>query len=333
MLTRVTGRLGLFAWSTALIGALLGHAIHAAAQSAASFPSRTIRFVVPLTPGGSPDVMARVIAQQLQEVWNQPIVVENRPGSGGNIGAEAVIKSAPDGYTWLLAPHNVMVANPYLMKTAWDPLKDLAPVTMVAKVPFVLVVHPSIPAHSVKELIAYAKANPGKLNYGSSGTGQPQHLAGELFNSMAGVKMIHVPYKGAVPAVTDLLAGRIQVWFGAINTLLPHIKAGTLRVLGAVPAKRYASFPDIPTIAESGLPGYDMDVWLSVMVPTGVPADIVAKMHDGIVKALALPEVRAKLAQQGIEAATDTPQELATLIREDHARYGKIIHDAGITAE
>jgi tripartite-type tricarboxylate transporter receptor subunit TctC len=322
-----------FARALVALVALCISAGPAAAQSAASFPSKTIRFIVPLTPGGSPDVMARTIGQRLQDVWGQPIVVENRPGGGGNIGAEAVIKSPADGYTWLLAPHNVMVTNPYFTKTPWDPLKDLAPVSVVAKVPFMLVVHPSVQANSVKELIALAKANPGKLNYGSSGTGQPQHLGGELFNSLAGTQIVHVPYKGAVPAVTDLLAGRIQVWIGAINTLLPHIKAGSLRVLGAVPSKRYASFPDIPTIAEAGLPGYDMDVWLATMVPTGVPADIIAKIQAEIAKTLAQPEIREKLAQQGIEASSSTTAELATLIREDYARYGKLIKDAGIKAD
>jgi tripartite-type tricarboxylate transporter receptor subunit TctC len=317
----------------ALVAALVAVAGTASAQSAASFPSRPIRFIVPLTPGGSPDVMARTIAQRLQDVWGQPIVVENRPGGGGNIGAEAVVKSPADGYTWLLAPHNVMVTNPYFTKTTWDPLKDLAPVTVVAKVPFMLVVHPSVQANSVKELIVLAKADPGTLNYGSSGTGQPQHLGGELFNSLAGTQIVHVPYKGAVPAVTDLLAGRIQVWIGAINTLLPHIKAGTLRVLGAVPAKRYESFPDIPTIAESGLPGYDMDVWLATMVPAGVPADIVAKIQAEIAKTLAQPEIKDKLAQQGIEATSSTTAELAALIRSDYARYGKLIKEAGIKTD
>jgi len=317
----------------ALLALLLLLAVPAWAQTAATFPSKPIRFIVPLTPGGSPDVMARTIAQRLQEVWGQPIVVENRPGGGGNIGAEAVAKSAADGYTWLLAPHNVMVTNPYFSKMAWDPLKDLVPVTVVAKVPFMLVVHPSVQANSVQELIALAKAKPGSLNYGSSGTGQPQHLGGELLNSLAGTHMVHVPYKGAVPAVTDLLAGRIQVWIGAINTLLPHIKAGTLRVLGAVPSRRYASFPDIPTIAESGVPGYDMDVWLATMVPAGVPADIVAKIQADIAKTLAMPGIRERLAQQGIEAASSTSAELAALIREDYARYGKLIKDAGIKSE
>lgn len=316
-----------------LVALLVATAQPAIAQSAASFPSRPIRFIVPLTPGGSPDVMARTIAQRLQDVWGQPIVVDNRPGAGGNIGAEAVVKSQPDGYTWLLAPHNVMVVNPHFVKTPWDALKDLAPVTMVAKVPFVLVVHPSVPAKSVSELVALAKANPGNLNYGSSGTGQPQHLAGELLNSLAGTKMVHVPYKGAVPAVTDLLAGRIQVWIGSVNTLLPHIKAGTLRVLGAVTSQRYPSFPEIPTIAESGVPGYDMDVWLCIMVPTGVPADIVAKIQSETARTLAVPEIREKLAQQGIEAASSTPQELATMIRDDDARYGKLIKEAGIKGQ
>jgi tripartite-type tricarboxylate transporter receptor subunit TctC len=304
----------------------------ALAQSAATFPSRVIHVVTPVTPGGSPDVLARVIAQKLQETWGQPLVVENRPGVGGNLGAEYVSKSAPDGYTWLLAPNNVMVMNPHLI-SASSPAKDLAPVAMVAQTPFVLVVHSSVPANSVKELIALAKAKPGTLNFGSPGSGQPQHLGGELFNALAGTDIVHVPYRGAVPAVTDLLAGRIQVWFGSVNTLLPHIKAGKLRVLGALSSKRYRSFPDIPTVAESGVPGFDLDVWLAAMVPAGVPADIVAKIRSGLVTVLSQPDVRERLAQQGLEAAPSTTAELRALIQADYARYGKLVRDAGIKAE
>ena len=304
----------------------------AGAQPAPAFPSRTIHVITPVTPGGSPDVLARLLAEELQKKWGQPLVVENKPGVSGNLGAGYVARSAPDGYTWLVAPNNVMVMNPHLIKTS-QPAKDLAPVAMVVKTPFVLVVNSSVPAKSVKELIALAKARPGELNFGSPGSGQPQHIAGELFNSLAGTKMVHVPYRGAMPAVADLLAGRIQVWFGAVNTLLPHIQAGTIRVLGSLGSKRYASFPDIPTVAESGLPGFDVDIWVAAMVPEGVPSDIVAKIQSGLSDVMSRPQVRERLAQQGLEAVTGTTDELRKLIEVDYARYGKLIQEMGIQAE
>lgn len=314
----------------AFLAALLP--IAAGAQSPDTYPARMVHVVTPVTPGGSPDVLARTIAQELQEMWGQPFVVENRPGVGGNLGAEYVSKSAPDGYTLLVAPNNVMVMNPHLIKTS-SPAKDLAPIAMVGKTPFVLVVHSSVAANSVKELIALDKEKPGALNFGSPGTGQPQHLAGELFNAMTGTKMTHVPYRGAVPAVTDLLAGRIQVWFGAVNTLLPHIKAGKIKVLGALSSERYRTFPDIPTVAESGVPGFDVDVWLAAMAPAGVPANIVARIQTGLSTVLSRPSVRERLAQQGLEAATGTTEELRKLIAADYARYGKLVQEAGIQAE
>ncbi|MGH8742406.1 MAG: Bug family tripartite tricarboxylate transporter substrate binding protein, partial [Burkholderiales bacterium] len=210
---------------------------------AQSFPERPVRIVVPLPPGGSPDTIARTLSHGLQGVWSQPVVVENRTGGSQNIGSDIVAKSAPDGHTWLLAPDNVFAVNAHIAKQPFDPFEDLAPVMLLARIQFLLVVHPSVPAKSLQELVAYAKAKPGELNFGSSGTGSPQFLGGTLLQQMSGTKMNHVPYKGAAPAVTDLLAGRIQIWVGAANSLLPHIRAGTLRVLGTSAEQRFSVLP------------------------------------------------------------------------------------------
>jgi len=242
-------------------------ALAAAASIAApqGFPERPIRIVVPLPPGGSPDTIARVLAQGLQAVWSQPLVVENRTGGSQNIGADVVAKSPPDGYTWLVSPDNVFSVNPHLAKQPFDAFAELAPVTPLARTQFLLVVHPSVPANSVQELVAYAKSHPGQLNYGSSGNGGAQHLATALLEHLAGISMNHVPYKGAAPAVADLLPGRIQVWIGAANSLLPHIKSGKLRLLASANPQRVASLGDVPTIAEA-VPGYAVDPWLGLFV-------------------------------------------------------------------
>jgi tripartite-type tricarboxylate transporter receptor subunit TctC len=288
---------------------------------AQSFPDRPVRIVVPLTPGGSPDTIARALAQGLQAVWNQPVVVENRTGGSQNIGSDLVAKSPPDGYTWLLAPDNVFSVNPYLGKQPFDPLNDLAPVTEVARIQFLLVVNPSVPANTVQELIAYAKARPGELNFGSSGNGSPQHLGATMLQQLSGTKMNHVPYKGAAPAIADLLPGRIQVWIGAANTLLPHVKEGKLRLLG-----------DTPTIAQA-VPGYSLDPWLGLFVPARTPPEIISRVHAEVVKILGSPELKARLGPQGIELVTNSPAEFARFIREDNAKWGKIIKEAGIRAD
>jgi tripartite-type tricarboxylate transporter receptor subunit TctC len=288
--------------------------------------------VVPITPGGSNDVLARTIAQKLSDNWRQPVVVENRPGGGMNLGSDLVAKSAPDGYTWLLGANNIFVTNPHVGKMPFDVFKDLVPVTTVAIVPFVLAVNANFPAKNVAELVDYAKKNPNALNYGSSGNGSPQQLAAEMLNHVAGIKMQHVPYKGAVPAITDLLGGRIQVFIGAVNSLLPHVKDGKLRLLAGAGGKRFAAFPDLPAIAET-VPGVALDVWLGVFMPAGVPKDIVSKVNADIAQVLQLPEVRANLAAQGIEPTTSTPEALAQIIRDDHARWGKVIRDANIKAD
>ena len=296
-------------------------ALFSAFAAAQGFPERPVRIVVPLTPGGSPDTIARAIAQGLSGVWTQPVVVENRTGGSQNIGSDLVAKSPPDGYTWLLAPDNVFSVNPYLGKQPFDPLVDLMPVTQVARIQFLLVVNPDLPAKSVPELIALAKSKPGELNFGSSGNGSPQHLGATMLQSMTGTKMNHVPYKGAAPAVADLLPGRIQVWIGAANTLLPHIKEGKLRLLG-----------DTPTIAQS-VPGYSLDPWLGLFVPAKTPQDVLAKIHGEVVKILSSPDLKSKLGPQGIELVTNSPAEFARFIREDNAKWGRIIKEAGIKAD
>jgi len=296
-------------------------ALFSAFAAAQGFPERPIRIIVPLTPGGSPDTIARAIAQGLSGVWTQPVVVENRTGGSQNIGSDLVAKSPPDGYTWLLAPDNVFSVNPYLGKQPFDPLVDLIPVTQVARIQFLLVVNPDLPAKPVPELIALARSKPGELNFGSSGNGSPQHLGATMFQLLTGTKMNHVPYKGAAPAVADLLPGRIQVWIGAANTLLPHIKEGKLRLLG-----------DTPTIAQT-VPGYSLDPWLGLFVPAKTPQEVVMKIHGEVVKILGSPDLKSKLGPQGIELATNSPAEFGRFIREDNAKWGKIIRDAGIKAD
>jgi tripartite-type tricarboxylate transporter receptor subunit TctC len=308
-------------------------ALFSSLAAAQAFPERPVRIIVPLPPGGSPDTIARTIAQGLQNVWPHPVVVENRTGGSQNIGADAVAKSAPDGHTWLLSPDNVFAVNPHIAKQPFDPLADLAPVTLLARIQFLLVVHPSVPAKSVPELVAYARAKPGELNFGSSGIGSPQFLGGTLLQQMSGTKMNHVPYKGAAPAVADLLAGRIQIWVGAANSLLPHIKADKLRVLGTTAAQRFGSLPDTPTIAEAGLPGYALYPWLGLFVPGKTPPEIISRINAEVAKILNSPEVKARLVPQGMDIATGSPSDLAKIIRDDHAHWGKVLREAGVRAE
>ena len=318
-------------WMLAL-GMCQALACGVAVAQTATYPSKPVKFIVPITPGGSNDVLARTIAQKLSDQWKQAVVVENRPGGGMNLGSDLVAKSAPDGYTWLLGANNIFVTNPHVGKMPFDVFKDLAPVTTVAIVPFVLAVNANFPAKNVAELVEYAKKNPNALNYGSSGNGSPQQLAAEMLSHVAGIKMQHVPYKGAVPAITDLLGGRIQVFIGAVNSLLPHVKDGKLRLLAGAGGKRFAAFPDLPAIAET-VPGVALDVWLGVFMPTGVPKEILTKVNADIAQVLLSPEVRTSLAAQGIEPTTSTPEALAQTIRDDHARWGKVIREANIKAD
>jgi tripartite-type tricarboxylate transporter receptor subunit TctC len=313
-----------------LAAALVFFTVLAAAQP---LTDRLLRIVVPLTPGGSPDTLARTLAQGLQASGNPAVVVENRPGGNQNIGAELVARSAPDGRTWLLAPDNVFSVNPHLAKLAFDPLADLAPVTLIARIQFLLTVPQALPAKSVDELLALAKGKPGELNYGSSGIGSPQHLGAVLLERLGQVRLNHVPYKGAAPAVADLLGGRIQVWVGAANSLLPHIHDGKLRALATTATRRSSALPGLPTMAEAGLRGYELDPWLGLFAPAGVAPETINRMSAEAARILGAAETKARLAAQGIDVQTSTPSEFARFVREDNARWGEIIRSAGIRAE
>ena len=296
-----------------------------------AYPSRPVRFIVPLPPGGSPDTIARTIATGLN--WPHPVVVDNRTAGGRVLAADLVAKSAPDGHAWFLTTDNIMAVIPQLEKTPFNPLNDFSPVTQTARFQFLLVVHPSVAAKSVRELVALAKTKPGALNYGSSGNGSAQHLGTALLQYLTGIEIVHVPYKGAAPALMDLLPGRIQIFIGAANQLLPQIKEGRLRLLATASGQRPPLLPDVPTIAESGVPGYHHDVWSAVLMPAKVPPPVVARAAADIARVLNTPATKAKLAAQGIDVQTGTPQALAQLIRDDYARWGKVIKATGIKAE
>ncbi|HTP95607.1 MAG TPA: tripartite tricarboxylate transporter substrate binding protein, partial [Burkholderiales bacterium] len=273
--------------ATLMLAAL---ALPAGAQ-AQTYPSRPVRMVVPFSPGGAADVPARILAQKLSDVLGQQFVVDNRPGAGSTIGADVVAKATPDGYTLLCITNTHFVSASLYRKLPYHPLKDFAPISESGHAPNVLVVNPSLPAKSVAELIALAKASPGKIDYASSGNGSSQHLFGALFMSMAHIEMTHVPYKGSGPATTDLIAGQVKVSFPGIAIVLPHVKSGRLRALGVTSAKRATALPDVPSIAEAGLKGYDATLWLGVAAPQGTPRPVIGKLHEAIVKALKAPDL------------------------------------------
>jgi tripartite-type tricarboxylate transporter receptor subunit TctC len=294
------------------------------------YPAKPIRFVVPFPPGGPLDTVARALGQAMTMSWGQPVVVDNRPGAGGGIGAEIVAKSPADGYTMLMGAVSTHAINPTLYaKIAYDPLKDFVPVTQVANVPNVLVVHPAVPANSVKELIALAKAKPGTLNFASGSNGSAGHLAGELFKSMAGVDMVHIPYKGAAPAVTDLLAGQVSLMFDNLASASPQIRSGKLRALAVTTLTRTPFFPDLPTISESGLAGFDISTWFGVFAPAGTPPEVVAKLNAELVRILKTPEMKDRLALLGAEPVGNTTEQFLAYIKSEIPKYAKVIRDSG----
>ena len=298
------------------------------------YPSKPIRLVVPFPAGGSLDAVARAIGQKLSIAWGQPVIIDNRPGAGGNIGADLVAKSAPDGYTILegaLSTHAVNVS--LYSKMPYDPIKDFAPITLVAVTPNVLVLNPSVPANSVAELISYAKANPGKLAFGSGSNGSAGHLAGELFKTEAKVDMVHVPYKGGAPAMQDLLGGQIQLMFDNLASSLTQVRAGRIRALAVTTARRSALAPDLPTIAESGLPGFDISTWFGIFTPAGTPRDIVEKLHAEFTRALADREVRDRMLALGAEPVGNAPAEFAAYIRAEADKYARVIKASGAKAD
>jgi tripartite-type tricarboxylate transporter receptor subunit TctC len=317
-----------------MVHALGGLALPAAwSANAQSYPGKPVRIVVPFTPGGSNDVLGRVLAQKLGEAWGQTVVVENKPGASGNIGADLVAKSPADGLNLLIAANNILTMNSAMFsKMPFNPVKDLESVSLLGWVPVVLVVRTSLGVSSVRELIEASKKKQGGLVYASSGMGSPQHLSAELFRSLAKIDMVHVPYKGAAPAITDLIAGQVDMMFGAINSLLPHIKSGRLTALGVTSAKRIQVLPNVPTVAET-VPGYESDIWIGLSTAAGTPPDIVNKVNRDVRTVLRMPDVKEKLAEQGIEAAPSTPAEMAKLVSSDLARWTKVIQDAGIKAD
>jgi len=298
--------------------------------SGETYPAKPIHFIVPYPAGGPLDTVARLLGQKVSESVRQPVIVENKPGAGGNIGADLVAKSPPDGYTILMGAVATHAINPTLYAhIPYDPVKDFAPVTQVASTPNVLVVNPSLPVASVKEFIAYAKAHPDALNFGSGSTGSAGHLAGELFKAMAGVRMVHVPYKGAGPAMQDLIGGRIQLMFDNLASSLAQMRAGRVRALAVTTAKRSALAPELPTIAESGLPCFDISTWFGVFAPGGTPRDIVERLHAEFVKALADPAVRETMLKLGAEPVGNTPAEFAAYIQSEARKYAEVIKASG----
>jgi tripartite-type tricarboxylate transporter receptor subunit TctC len=297
---------------------------------AQGYPAKPIKIVVPFTPGGTTDVLARAVGQKLTANWGQPVVIDNRPGAGGNIGSEVVAKAAGDGYTLLMGTISTHGINPSLYtKLPFDAVKDFAPVSLVARVPNVLVLHPSVPANSVKELIALAKAKPGQLNFASSGNGTSIHLSGEMFKTMAGVQMSHIPYKGSAPALTDLLGGQVSLMFDNMPTALPHVKAGRLKALAVTTAKRSPALPELPTVAESGLPDFEATSWFGVLAPAATPKEIVNKLSGEIAKILKTPDVQAQLSGQGAEPVGSTAEEFATHIKSEMAKWAKVVKESG----
>ncbi len=312
-------------------GALLAGSLPAWAQP---YPNRPLRIVVPFPPGGGTDIGTRIVAQKLQEAWGQAVIVENKPGAAGIVGTELTAKSAPDGYTFMMGNIGTHAINVSLYKKlAYDPVRDFAPVSMVADLPLLLLVHPSVPANSVKELIALAKSQPGKLNFSSSGAGGSMHVAAELFKSMAGVDMVHIPYKGGAPAVADLISGQVALSFSTVLETVQHVKAGKVRALAVTNDHRSIALPDLPTIAEAGLPGYQSISWLALFAPAGTPKEIVNKVSAESVRILKLPDVKERLLAQGAEPIGSTPEQLAAILAADIAKYAKVIRESGYKPE
>ncbi|HXF66749.1 MAG TPA: tripartite tricarboxylate transporter substrate binding protein [Burkholderiales bacterium] len=306
----------------------------APALQAQAYPAKPVRLVVPYPPGGGSDTIARPLAQKMSEGLGQQVFVDNRGGANGNIGMELVARSAPDGYTLVFALSAQLAINPGLYrKIPYDPVRDFAPITLFGSGIYILVVHPSLPVKSVKELIALAKARPGEIAYSSSGSGSGGHLAAELFTRMAAIRMLHVPYKGGGPALMDLLAGNVQVLFATQLASWPHIQSGRIRALAVSTAKRPASLPELPTIAESGVPGYDSGVWYALLAPAGTPRDIVTRLNGEVVRVLNQPDYRGFLIKNGIEPIGAPPEELDALIRSEIKKYAKLIQEAGIRVE
>jgi tripartite-type tricarboxylate transporter receptor subunit TctC len=314
-----------------LLWPLLSLLVFLAPQAhAQAYPSKPIRFVVPYPAGGPLDTVARLLGAKVGESVKQPVIVDNKPGAGGNIGADLVAKSPPDGYTILMGATATHAVNPTLYKNIpYDAVKDFAPITQVATTPNILVVNPAVPASNVRELIAYAKANPGKLSFASGSIGSAGHLAGELFKAMAGVDMVHVPYKGAAPAMQDLIGGQVNLMFDNLASSLAQVRAGKVRALAVTTAARTSFAPEYPTIAESGLPGFDISTWFGIFAPAGTPREVQERLHAEFTKALAAPDVRERMLNLGAEPVGNKPGEFAAYIRSEGEKYARVIKASG----
>jgi tripartite-type tricarboxylate transporter receptor subunit TctC len=327
--------LGKMIWLAGLVAAV--HAIAATetrAQATASYPVRPIRFVVPYPPGGTTDIVARGIGMKLAERIGQQVVVDNRGGASTMIGAEVVARAAPDGYTLLLATQTTLSINPQVVKKLpYDVARDFAPVTLAVDFPYVIAAHPSVPVNTMKELIELAKAKPGTLKYSTPGTASTNHLAGALLEMMAGIKLVHVPYKGSGPALTGMLSGDVDLIITGIATLLPQAKSGKAKIIAVCSGKRLANWPDIPAVGEAGLKGYEGGTWFSVVTTAGTPRAIVQRLNQEIVATLSTPELKERFSAIGFEVRTSTPEEFARFIKEDTARVGQAIKSAGIKLE
>ena len=305
--------------------------VFAGAVHAQRYPSKPVKVIIPWPPGQATDLAARLIGEKLSQQLGQSFVMENRPGAGGAIGTEAVAKSAPDGYTLLASSSGPMSIMPNLQKIPYDPLNDLTPISLTARAPFALITHPSFPAANAREFVALVRANPGKYTFASSGTGATAHMFAELFNSMAKLDAVHVPYKGSAPAMTDLMGGQVSYAIETVASVVGHAKSGRVKVLGVTTARRAAAMPDTPSLAEAaGIPGYDVAAWIGYHAPAGTPRPIVVRLAAEIQKAMNAPDMRERYVALGLDQATSTPDELAVYMRSEQARYGKIIKDAGI---
>jgi tripartite-type tricarboxylate transporter receptor subunit TctC len=315
----------LFLWAASGVAS----AQDAATSSGQGFPAKPVRFVI----GPAPDVLARMVGQKLTEAWGQQVIVDQRPGAGGIIAGETVAKAAPDGYTWLLSTGAYPTLIGLYPKLPFDFVRDLAPVSLLASIPFLLAAHPSLPVKSVGELIKLARARPGQINYASSGAGTTAHLAGEMFKNMAKINLVHVPYKGVPAGLVGVISGEAQLMFAIMQAGLPHVKAGKLKALAVSGARRSPSAPELPTIAESGVPGYEFTSWNGVHVPAGTPQGVVSKIQTELVRVVALPDVRERMFGLGMEVAGSTPEQLGALVKSDIAKWGKVIKDAGVRVD
>ena len=309
---------------------ILVSGVAGAQNTAQDYPNRPVRWIVPFAPSGPTDLMSRAVAEKLTQRLGQQFVVDNRPGAGGNIGAEVVAKSAPDGYTLMIGHVGTHAVNVTLYpKIGFDPIRDFTPITLIATLPLALVVHPAVPAKDVKELIAYARARPGQLNFASAGNGGPTHLTGELLKASAGIDIVHVPYKGNAAALLDLIAGRVHIMFSNMLTAMPHVRAGKLRAIGVSSARRSPQAPELPTVAESGVPGFSSVPWYGALGPAGLPRPLVSKLNSEIARALAQPDMQERFVAQGVDLQSSTPEQFAALIQSEVVKWRKVVRDAG----